>query len=326
MRYTIHGQQGADWAGMGERLGAALMRLFDEDAYSGARREGMMDGAKLELLRQQAAAQGEQARGLRMTNDYRMAPVAPDASASERAMRQLFAMTGDTNAYNLARAQDVFHRSGLRDEAAQLARTGDVAGMNRMNTLTADGGTYEPFRPIGNTGHALDVATGKATQASDVLSRLFSEESAARTRQHDEAAKASSARAYASTQAGDIDAARLDRFLKTGRLGDPAADGASDGGVIPGKAVKQFFQTYVGKDLDDRPIYTDDTEGLLDFILWAQTQGLPSNAETTWLRWINSGKPTAREGAQAAAAALLPARPTAAPPAAPAAQLPVFPY
>lgn len=104
----------------------------------------------------------------------------------------------------MAHAGTELQTQGLRDRAA--ASVGDLDMMNRLSTLAKPGATYEPFRSMGDTGYAVNQATGQGVEASPVIAKLFQQVQGALVNQRNAGAAASGA-------AAGLSNARRDRVV-----------------------------------------------------------------------------------------------------------------
>lgn len=119
---------------------------------------------------------GAQAESERFTLGQRQAIPAemPGPNSPAQALAAwAFRNTGDTNMERFARAGTEYQTQVIRQQA--LDNVGDIDQMNRYNTLAKPGETYEPFRAVGNTGVAINQATGTGGQFDATLAKLFGE-------------------------------------------------------------------------------------------------------------------------------------------------------
>lgn len=161
------------------------------------RQQAEMEAGKMlastDMARAHADKYGEEAAGLRMTNDARRQPIDPSLAPYLQGMARLFQMTGDTNAERLASAGTQVQTQGIRDQA--LGAVDDLDRMNRLNTLAKPGETYEPFKAVQDTGATMNAATGAMSISNEGLYQLFTGESRAKQSRDNAAAGASSATA-----------------------------------------------------------------------------------------------------------------------------------
>lgn len=154
----------------------------------------------LNAIKQQAGAQGalmgaqtnqaaEQARGLNMTNNSRENPFAllADPQIAEyvksnpsyaNAIRVGLGLFGATGEGNVAGMLPNLQGADLTGQGVQAGNSGDVANQNRL-VSAATGKTYEPFKPVGDTGYAMDAGTGQISSANPGLAALFGDKAAA---------------------------------------------------------------------------------------------------------------------------------------------------
>lgn len=166
----------------------------------------------------------QEAEGQRLTNRARTAPIDANLSRYLQDAMRLFQMTGDTNMERFAKAGTEIQTQGIRDQA--VANAGNVDTMNRLNTLAKPGETYMPFKAVGDTGGAIDQATGKGVVFDAVLRKLFGQESDAKVARDRGAANASNASAGRSSADASLILERLGILRNTGKL--PGTEGSGE--------------------------------------------------------------------------------------------------
>jgi hypothetical protein len=224
MMTTLMRDPAEGWAAAGRGIAGGLGALLSGEAVRQKARmdaEGQLaDIYYRNMMGNQAGASAkrheQEATGLRLTNDARVAPIDTNLPAFLQTAQRLFQMTGDTNMERFANAGTALQTQGIRDQAAD--NVGDVDLMNRLNTLAKPGETYMPFNAVGNTGGAINQATGEGAVFDQVLHKLFDQESRARAAKDRGAANASNASAGRSTADADLTRERLSVLRTTGRL------------------------------------------------------------------------------------------------------------
>jgi len=183
----------------------------------------------------EAGKLSQETEGLRMTNAARSGPIDSALPANLQTAFKLFQATGDTNMERFANAGTEIQTQGIRDQA--VANVGNLDAMNRLNTLAKPGETYMPFKAVGETGGAIDQATGQGVVFDAVLRKLFSDESGAEVARDRGAANASNASASKYSAEADIERQKGNTLRETGVLpgtrgtggrGDPNIDRAID--------------------------------------------------------------------------------------------------
>lgn len=81
-----------------------------------------------------------------------------------------------SNVQQMAKAGTELQTQEIRDRA--LASVGNLDMMNRLNALAKEGTTYKPFAAVGNTGGAINQATGQGIVSDAVLRKLFGDKNA----------------------------------------------------------------------------------------------------------------------------------------------------
>lgn len=296
MRTTLTRDPSEAWAGAGRGIAGAVGALLQGESV---RQRAQQEQEQLlaetyyrNMTGNRAGAEalkfGEEATGLGLTNAARQAPIDPALSRYMQDAVRLFQLTGDTNMERFANAGTAIQTQGLRDQA--LANVGDLDKMNRLNTLTRPGETYMPFSAVGNTGGAINQATGEGTVWDEALRSLFTEESGAQVARDRGAANASNAAAGRSSEG-----ALSSTILRT--LQVPALD---DKGRPVRNPITGEIQTQI------------DQAALARFYAWTSANGRRPTA-TAFAQWEAQGRP---------AAAASPATAQPAPTAGPAAAAP----
>lgn len=202
MKFTLN----ADGA---QSMGQGIGNLFKAYAMAPqmrqqAEQEAVKSAADIYYRNMAGNKYGAEAEGQRMTNTARQAPIDSTLPANLQTAYKFFQATGDTNAQSLAKAGTEVQTQGIRDQA--LANVGDLDMMNRLNALAKEGTTYKPFAAVGNTGVALNQATGQGVVADEVLRKLWEGESGAKVLRDKGAANSSNA-------AAGLSSARRDRVV-----------------------------------------------------------------------------------------------------------------
>lgn len=160
---------------------------------------------------------GAEAESERYTLGQRKA--VPDTIAADpnmptylQAAYKLFGQGVSGNMDQFAKASGEFQTQGIRDQA--VANADNVDQMNRLNTLAQPGKTYEPFTNIGNTGTALNKATGAGAVASSTLDKLFGDKTKSEIGENNAQAGAAGASAENSRASADRNRASTD-FIRT---------------------------------------------------------------------------------------------------------------
>lgn len=185
-------------AGGAQAAGQGIGNLFKAYALGPqmrqqAEQEAVKSAADIYYRNMAGNKYGAEAEGLGLTNAARKAPVDPTLSRYMQDAYKLFQATGDTNAQNLAKAGTEVQTQGIRDQA--LANVGDLDMMNRLNALSKEGTTYKPFAAVGNTGGAINQATGEGTVYDPVINKIFQQVQGSLANQSNAAAGASGAAA-----------------------------------------------------------------------------------------------------------------------------------
>lgn len=247
---------------------------------------------------------GAEAEGLGLTNAARKAPVDPTLSRYMQDAYKLFQATGDTNAQNIAKAGTEVQTQGIRDQA--LANVGDLDMMNRLNALAKEGTTYKPFAAVGNTGGAINQATGQGIVSDAVLRKLFDDKNASEVLENKAQANSSNASAGKYTAEADIERQKADRLRTTGALPGTGAEGSE------GALSSTILNTLKVPALDakGRPVrnpITGELETVVDqdaqksFYQWAD-QNKRKPTATAFSQWEAQGRPGANKNPPPAAA------------------------
>jgi len=314
---------GEAWAGAGRAIAGGLGALLQGEAVrqraQQEQEQSLADIYYRNMMGNRAGADalkiGEEATGLRLTNDARQAPIDPALSRYMQDAVRLFQMTGDTNMERFANAGTAIQTQGIRDQA--VANVGNIDLMNRLNTLAKPGETYMPFSAVGNTGGAINQATGEGTVWDEALRSLFTQESGARVARDRGAANASNAAAGRSSAERQMTLAELAHLNTHGARPGTGAE-ASEGALS-----STILRTLQVPALDDkgRPVRNPitgemqtqiDQAALARFYAWTSANGRRPTA-TAFAQWEAQGRP---------AAATSPATAQPAPTAGPAAAAP----
>jgi len=240
---------------------------------------------------------GAEAEGLSMTNTARKAPIDPTLSRYMQDAYKLFQATGDGNMERFANAGTALQTQGIRDQA--LGNVADVDTMNRYNTLAKPGETYMPFKAVGDTGAAVDQATGDGAVFDEVLRKLFSQESGAKVLRDQGAANSSNA------AAGKYSADARQTDLETGILGRTGAKPGAGREASEGALSSTILRTLQIPALDERgravrnPITgeqetTTDLAAMTRFYEWLDADGRKPTA-TAFAQWEARGRPSANK-------------------------------
>lgn len=202
-----------------------------------------------------------------------------------------------SNVEQMAKAGSEIQTQGIRDKA--VAAVGDLDMMNRLNALAKEGTTYKPFSAVGNTGGAINQATGQGSVSDAVLRKLFGDKSEAETSKERAAAGKYSAEA-------DIERQKADRLRTTGSLPGTGAEGSE------GALSSTILNTLKVPALDakGRPVrnpITGELETVVDqdaqksFYQWAD-QNKRKPTATAFSQWEAQGRPGANKNPPPAAA------------------------
>lgn len=323
MRTTLTRDPSEAWAGAGRGIAGAVGALLQGESV---RQRAQQEQEQLlaetyyrNMTGNRAGAEalkfGEEATGLRLTNAARQAPIDPALSRYMQDAVRLFQMTGDPNMERFANAGTAIQTQGLRDQA--LGSVGNLDMMNRLNTLARPGETYMPFSAVGNTGGAINQATGEGTVWDEALRSLFTQESGAQVARDRGAANASNAAAGRSSAERQMTLAELAHLNTHGARPGTGAE-ASEGALS-----STILRTLQVPALDDKgrlvrnPITGEmqtqiDQAALARFYAWTSANGRRPTA-TAFAQWEAQGRP---------AAATSPATAQPAPTAGPAAAAP----
>ncbi|RII84353.1 hypothetical protein [Neopusillimonas maritima] len=163
--------------GLAASITPALKDLAKSKAnQTQAMAEGALLGAKTYSAEQQAnlanvkAADVARALGLRDNQDYlaQLDAIQPGAGTIFK---------GGASADNLANTMLTLQKAGLFQEAANAIPESST-GLDRQNRFTAvaSGGTYTPFKAVGDSGYAIDQGTGKIVRANPGMAALFGDQ------------------------------------------------------------------------------------------------------------------------------------------------------
>lgn len=323
MMTTLTRDPAQAWAGAGRGIAGALGALLQGEAVrqraQQEQEQSLADIYYRNMSGNRAGADalkiGEEATGLGLTNAARQAPIDPALSRYMQDAVRLFQMTGDTNMERFANAGTAIQTQGIRDQA--LGSVGNLDMMNRLNTLTRPGETYMPFSAVGNTGGAINQATGEGTVWDEALRSLFTQESGAQVARDRGAANASNAAAGRSSAERQMTLAELAHLNTHGARPGTGAE-ASEGALS-----STILRTLQVPALDDkgRPVRNPitgemqtqiDQAALARFYAWTSANGRRPTA-TAFAQWEAQGRP---------AAATSPATAQPAPTAGPAAAAP----
>ncbi len=207
MKFTLNAD-GAMAAGQG--IGNAIKAFaLAPQMRQQAEQEAVKSAADIYYRNMAGNKYGAEAEGLGLTNKARQAPIDPTLSRYMQDAYKLFQATGDTNAQNIAKAGTEVQSQGIRDQA--LANVGDLDMMNRLNALAKEGTTYKPFAAVGNTGGAINQATGQGTVYDPVINKIFQQVQGSLANQRNAAAGASGAAAGLSNARRDRVVSGLDK-------------------------------------------------------------------------------------------------------------------
>lgn len=327
MMTTLTRDPAQAWAGAGRGIAGALGALLQGEAVrqraQQEQEQSLADIYYRNMSGNRAGADalkiGEEATGLRLTNDARQAPIDPALSRYMQDAVRLFQMTGDTNMERFANAGTAIQTQGIRDQA--VANVDDLDMMNRLNTLAKPGETYRPFSAVGNTGGAINQATGEGVVSDEVLRRLFADETGAQVARDRGAANASNAAAGRSSAERQMTLAELAHLNTHGARPGTGAE-ASEGALS-----STILRTLQVPALDDkgRPVRNPitgemqtqiDQAALARFYAWTSANGRRPTA-TAFAQWEAQGRPAAATSPATAQPA--PAAPRPGPVAAPGA-------
>ncbi|MFM8899153.1 MAG: hypothetical protein ACKOF9_04285 [Burkholderiales bacterium] len=225
MKFTLDAG-GAQAAGQG--IGNMFKAYAMGDQYRQQAEQDTIKTAADIYYRQMAGKKyGAEAEGLEMTNRARTAPVDNTLPYYLQIANKLFQATGDTNMERIANAGTALQTQGIRDQAVQSL--GDVDKMNRLNTLAKPGEVYMPYKAVGDTGAAIDQATGGGKVFDPVLHKLFGDESVAKVARDRGAANSSNAAAGKYRAEADVERLKGKTLRETGSLpGTRSAGGRGD--------------------------------------------------------------------------------------------------
>jgi len=269
------------WTDAGRSIAGGLAALMQGEAVR-QRAQQEQEGALADtyyrnMMGNQAGANAkkyeQEATGLRLTNEARQAPIDLGLPDYLQGAQRVFQWTGDTNAERLANAGTAIQTQGIRDQA--VANVGNIDLMNRLNTLAKPGETYMPFSAVGNTGGAINQATGQGTVFDEALRRLFADESGAKVARDRGAANASNASAGRSAAEADLVEARLRHFMQTGRM--PGTGEGNSGGLNIGQIrddIRADFNAIY--PIDASRARPKDTPSFQDFTRqWLRQHNIP---------------------------------------------------
>lgn len=297
-------------AGGAQAAGQGIGNLFKAYALGPqmrqqAEQEAAKSAADLYYRQMAGNKYGAEAEGLGMTNRARTAPVDPTLSRYMQDAYKLFQATGDTNMERFANAGTAIQTQGIRDQA--VANVDNLDTMNRLNTLTKPGDTYEPFRAVGNTGGAVNQATGQGVVSDEVLRKWFGDKSSAETLR--DRAAANSSNAAAGKYGVEAAQTRMENDIlqNTGAKpgnGREASEGALSSTILNTLRVPAL-------DAKGRPVRnpitgemdtTVDLEAQKSFYQWAD-QNKRKPTATAFTQWEAQGRPGANKNPQPASGA-----------------------
>jgi len=289
------------WATAGRGLAGGLGALLSGEA---TRQKAKMDAEQSladtyyrNMMGNQAGANAtkydQEATGLRLTNEARQQPVDATLPQYMQLAQRLFQLTGDTNMERFANAGTSLQTQGIRDQAVENVDNLDL--MNRLNTLAKPGETYMPFDPVGNTGGAVNRATGEGVVFDEVLRKLFGQESDAKVARDRGAANASNA------SAGKYTAEANQTNLETGILQKTGSKPGSGAEGSEGALSSTILRTLQIPALDakGRPVRNPitgeletqtDQAALSNFYAWVAANNRRPTA-TAFAQWEAAGRP-----------------------------------
>lgn len=209
-----------------------------------------------------------------------------------------------SNVEQMAKAGSEIQTQGIRDKA--VAAVGDLDMMNRLNALAKEGTTYKPFAAVGNTGGAINQATGQGIVSDAVLRKLFGDKNASEVMENKAQANSANASAGKYTAEADIERQKADRLRTTGALPGTGAEGSE------GALSSTILNTLKVPALDakGRPVrnpITGELETVVDqdaqksFYQWAD-QNKRKPTATAFSQWEAQGRPGANKNPPPAAA------------------------
>lgn len=266
-----------------------------------AQAEGALMGAQTYAHNMHGNKYGEEARGLRMTNDNRVAipqMIAVDTSMPQykKDMLQMFQLMGGNpgNPDQLASAGQRFQEMGYRDAAVQNPA---IAGQIAQAAIAANGGQL--YRQ-GDAGTVVNSATGETRVGAPGLYNADLGVKQAQANQHNQHAGYYGAQRQGKVlenqlQTMDNEAARQGLTLPS--KGPGGGDKANYN--VTGLAAKAFSAPVLDKQgrpvldvLTQKPMMTHDPAAQEKFSRWAL-----ANNKTNWnyavAEWLASGRPDA---------------------------------
>jgi hypothetical protein len=302
MKFTLNAD-GAMAAGQG--IGNAIKAFaLAPQMRQQAEQDALFKGAQMYHHNMSGNKAGAEAEGLGMTNRARQAPIDSTLPANLQMAYKLFQSTGDTNMERFANAGTALQTQGIRDQA--VANVNNLDTMNRLNTLAKPGDTYEPFRAVGNTGGAINQATGQGIVSDAVLRKLFGDKNASEVMENKAQANSSNASAGKYTAEADIERQKADRLRKTGSLPGTGAEGSE--GALSSTILNTLRVPAL--DAKGRPVrnpITGELETVVDleaqksFYQWAD-QNKRKPTATAFSQWEAQGRPGANKNPPPAAA------------------------
>lgn len=140
--------------------------------------------------------------------------IAPDATTQELA-NYLFRQAGAGNVKDFASGMGELQTQNFRTQAA--ANINNVDRMNSFNTLAKPGATYEPFANVGNTGRAVNKATGLGKIIDSALATGYDSEVASRRNENN----AQASNAYASAGRNQAATSKINLEVDRIKAGGP---------------------------------------------------------------------------------------------------------
>ena len=209
-----------------------------------------------------------------------------------------------SNVQQMAKAGTELQTQGIRDQA--LAAVDNLDRMNRLNTLAKEGQTYEPFRAVGNTGGAINQATGQGIVSDAVLRKLFGDKNASEVLENKAQANSSNAAAGKYSAEAALETAKRIFLGDKGALPGTGAEGSE------GALSSTILNTLKVPALDakGRPVrnpITGELETVVDqdaqksFYQWAD-QNKRKPTATAFSQWEAQGRPGANKNPPPAAA------------------------
>lgn len=286
-------------AGGAQQVGTGLGNIFKAYVLGPQIRQQAQQQAEALMSKTYANTQagnkyGAEAKGLEMTNAAREAPIDMSLPEYLQLSQKVFQLTGDNNAERVANAATEYQTQGIRDKA--VGAIDNLDQMNRFNTLAKPGEVYMPFKAVGETGAAMNQATGDQRVVDEALRKLFGDKVGSEILENKAQANSSNASASKYTAETEIERLKGKTLKDTGALpgtGREASEGALSSTIIQTlqvPAVDEKGRT-VRNPITGEIETTLDQDALTNFYKWTDANNRKPTA-TAFSQWESKGRPS----------------------------------